>query len=139
MNKRFWTIIGSLVVAGCLTLPAGAQQSGGTSQGSTAQGTTTQTEATKKSAATPGVTKGQINQQRRIRQGVRSGELTRPETKKREAEQAKIQADKKAAKSDGTVTKDERKQLHKEENKASKDIYKQKHDAQKRPRTKKSR
>ncbi len=82
---------------------------------------------------TPGVTKRQANQQKRIRSGAKSGELTRTETRRVEAEQTKIAADKRKAKSDGTVTKEERKQLHKEQNKASRDIYRQKHDAQKKP------
>jgi hypothetical protein len=72
------------------------------------------------------------HEQKRIKQGLRSGELTRREARKLEAEQRKIKADEAPAKSDGKVTKKERKQLHKELNRASRHIYREKHDAQKR-------
>lgn len=80
--------------------------------------------------ATPNVTKRQANQQARIGQGVSSGELTPKETQHLEAREAKIQRDKKAAKSDGTVTPAERAKLQHEENRTSRAIYHQKHDAQ---------
>ena len=69
----------------------------------------------------------QKNQQKRIGQGVRSGELTLKETIKLEKEQKEIQEDKKEAKSDGTVTKEERKEIHQDQNKASRHIYRAKH------------
>ena len=81
--------------------------------------------------ATPRVTKRQIHQQQRIRQGVKSGELTKPEARRLEVREAKIQRDKKAAKSDGVVTRGERAKLNREQNRASRRIYRQKHDAQK--------
>ena len=80
--------------------------------------------------ATPNVTKRQENQQARIAQGVKSGELTPKETEHLEAREAKIQHDKKEAKADGTVTAAERSKLHREENRTSRAIYRQKHDAQ---------
>ncbi len=76
---------------------------------------------------TPRITKRQINQQRRIKQGVKSGELTPAETRRLEAQQAKIQADKQAAKADGKVTPQERRKLRREENRASRNIYRLKH------------
>lgn len=79
---------------------------------------------------TPNVTKRQANQQARIGQGVSSGALTPKETQHLEAREAKIQHDKKAAKSDGTVTPAERAKLQHEENRTSRAIYRQKHDAQ---------
>jgi hypothetical protein len=82
--------------------------------------------------ATPRVTKRQINQQQRIKEGVKSGELTRAEAAKLEAREAKIQHDKKMAKADGVVTPQERAKLNREENRTSRAIYRQKHDAQKR-------
>ena len=80
--------------------------------------------------ATPQVTKRQVNQQERIGQGVNSGELTPAETAHLEGREAKIQEDKKAAKSDGTVTAAERAKLNREENRTSRAIYRQKHDGQ---------
>ena len=82
--------------------------------------------------ATPRVRQRQVNQQQRINEGVRSGELTKREAVRMEALQAKIQHDKKVAKSDGVVTPDERTKLNREQNVASRKIYRQKHDAQRR-------
>ncbi|TMH12405.1 MAG: hypothetical protein E6H65_06710 [Betaproteobacteria bacterium] len=83
---------------------------------------------------TPRVDKREANQQKRIQQGVGSGQLTAKETYKLEREQAAINKAEAKAKSDGTVTKQERKRLAKMQNKASKDIYQQKHDAQTAPK-----
>ncbi len=83
---------------------------------------------------TPGIKKRQIGQQQRIAQGVRSGELTRKEIIKLEKEQKEIQQDKKEAKADGTVTKEERKAIHKEQNQASRHIYRAKHNKRDRQR-----
>lgn len=87
---------------------------------------------------TPGVNYRQGKQANRIQQGVKSGELTAKETAGLVKDQKEIREDKREAKADGTVTKEERKDLHKEQNQASKEIYKQKHDAQKRPKAKKN-
>ena len=76
---------------------------------------------------TPGVRKRQRNQQVRIRQGVRSGELTKGETRRLEHEQKEINQEKKEARADGTVTAEERKDIHKEQNQASRHIYRAKH------------
>ena len=81
---------------------------------------------------TPVITERQIDQQARIKQGVNSGELNRRETARLEAEQAKIQAEKKIAKADGKVTPRERAKIQHDQNKASRHIIKQKHDTQKR-------
>lgn len=77
------------------------------------------------------VGKRQLNQQKRIANGVKSGELTDKETARLEKKQAKIQHDKKEAKADGIVTGKEKTELIREQNKANRDIRKQKHDAQK--------
>ena len=76
---------------------------------------------------TPVVTKRQHNQQARIRQGVKSGELTRAETRRLERGEAKIQRDKMKAKADGVVTPRERAKLNREENRESRRIYRAKH------------
>lgn len=80
--------------------------------------------------ATPGITARQRNEQARIRQGVRSGELTRGETRRLKNREADIRQDKRAARADGVVTRDERQDIRKEEAKASRAIYRQKHDGQ---------
>lgn len=74
----------------------------------------------------------QKEQKARIKHGVKSGELTRHETKRLAVKQTKIKRDEAKAKSDGKVTPKERKRLLHEQNHASKDIYKQKYDRQKR-------
>ncbi len=76
---------------------------------------------------TPVAKERQKNQQKRIHQGVKSGELKAGEAARLEKEQKEIQQEKKEAKSDGTVTKDERKEIQKDQNKASKHIYRAKH------------
>ncbi len=78
---------------------------------------------------TPGVRNRQGNQQRRIRQGVRSGELTKSEAIRLEKEQKEIQQEKKEAKADGVVTAEERKDIHQEQNQASRRIYRKKHNS----------
>jgi hypothetical protein len=83
---------------------------------------------------TPVVDQRQANQQQRIEQGVKSGELTPKETAKLEKGQAKVEAMKEDAKADGKVTKAERKKLAKAQNKQSRKIYREKHDAQKTPK-----
>ncbi len=80
----------------------------------------------------PGVNARQHNQHDRIRQGVRSGGLTKDEAVGLRKEQRAIRQEERAYKSDGKLTKDERKDLHQDMNKASRDIYKEKHDAEKR-------
>ena len=81
----------------------------------------------------PGVNARQHNQRERIQQGVRSGELTRRETGKLLEEQRDVRQFERAYKSDGTLTDAERRDLHHEQNQASRDIYRQKHDEQDRP------
>lgn len=81
---------------------------------------------------TPRVDRRERNQQRRIRRGVRSGELTHREARRLERQQAVTHAEEAAAKADGKVTKRERRHLNRRENRTSRHIYRQKHDNQKR-------
>jgi hypothetical protein len=48
------------------------------------------------------------NQRQRVKQGVKSGELTKAETRNLVKDQKEVRQDVKAAKADGVVTKDER-------------------------------
>jgi len=77
--------------------------------------------------ATPEITKRQANQQARIKEGRRSGQLTNKEARRLEMREAKIQHDKKAAKADGVVTPQEKAKLNREENRTSRAIYRKKH------------
>ena len=87
--------------------------------------------AVKDPTATPKIDQRQVNQQKRIDQGVASGQLTPKETANLEKRETKIAADKAAAKSDGKVTRAERRKLKREENRASAAIKRQKRDDQK--------
>ena len=78
----------------------------------------------------PRINARQHHQRERIVQGVRSGELTRRETRRVAEEQRDIRQLERAYKSDGSLTGAERRDLHHEQNQASRDIYRQKHDAQ---------
>ena len=81
---------------------------------------------------TPRVDRRERHQQRRIRQGVRSGELNRREARRLERQQARTKAQEATAKADGKVTKRERRHLNRRENRTSRHIYRQKHDRQRR-------
>jgi len=76
----------------------------------------------------------QHNQQRRIHEGARSGELTRGETRNLQGQERAIRQEERQYKSDGKMTGAERKDLHQDMNSLSKEIYQEKHDAQERPR-----
>ena len=81
----------------------------------------------------PVVNARQHNQHDRIAQGVRSGELTRDEVKGLRAEQRGLRQEERAYKADGSLTRDERKDLHQVMNDSSRSIYAERHDAEKRP------
>ena len=82
----------------------------------------------------PGINHRQDKQGERIRQGVRSGELTRAEAKDLREDRRDIRKEERAYKSDGHLSKVERRDLHHDMNDLSKDIHSAKHDADKRPR-----
>jgi hypothetical protein len=72
----------------------------------------------------------QLRQDRRIFQGVKSKELTLRETGALMNEQQRIQNTKKRALSDGVLTPKERARIEFQQDKASKDIYRLKHNDQ---------
>ena len=80
--------------------------------------------------STPRLDKREANQQKRIDQGVASGQLTAKETNNLDKREAQLAADEAAAKADGKVTHAERRKLEREANRDSKAIYRQKHDKQ---------
>lgn len=82
---------------------------------------------------TPVADQRQASQRARIREGNRSGDLTRKETARLRAEQRHIRRTERRAKSDGTVTRQERAKIQRKQNRASRDIRRQKHDAQTKP------
>lgn len=68
-------------------------------------------------------------QQKRIAQGVKSGQLTPKETAHLERREAKLDKDIAKAEADGKITKKEQTKLNQEENKDSKKIFRKKHNA----------
>jgi len=82
-------------------------------------------------AETPRIDQRQANQEQRIDQGIASGQLTQHEANKLEKQQQHIDTMENKAKSDGVVSKNERARLHAAQDRASKNIFRQKHDRQK--------
>jgi hypothetical protein len=76
------------------------------------------------------------NQHDRIHQGVKSGELTKKEAADVREDHKELHQDVMLAKSDGKITKGERKIITKEENKDRREIYRLKHNKRERPRAK---
>lgn len=87
--------------------------------------------AAAQTASTPRVDQRQANQDARIQQGVKSGELTPKEAAKLDKGQAKVQAVENKAVADGKVTPKERARLEKAQNKQSKKIAKKKNNRKK--------
>ena len=77
---------------------------------------------------TPLINKHEASQEQRIKEGRQSGELTRHETRRLKGEQKAVDRAQTKAAADGTVTAQERQHIRKAQNKAGKDIYRQKHD-----------
>jgi uncharacterized lipoprotein YajG len=77
------------------------------------------------------VNRRETRQQKRIAQGVKSGQLTPAETKRLERGEQRLQNNEKKdmAKHNGHLTKKDQRQINREENRMSKRIYKDKHDA----------
>ena len=75
----------------------------------------------------PGIQKREQNQEKRIQQGEKSGQLTPGEAGRLEAQQTRIKQSEERMKADGKLTKAERRKLTREQNRASKNIYRKKH------------
>jgi len=80
--------------------------------------------------AQTGTVQRDVNQQERIEQGLKSGQLTTREASRLEREEAKVERDQARALRDGTLSPAEKARLAREQNKVSRDIYREKHDAQ---------
>ncbi len=81
------------------------------------------------------VPKRQHNQEKRIKQGVKSGQLTKTEAKQLQGEHKAIHQEAKAdrAANGGKLSKADRQKIKKEQNGVSKDIYTDKHNAETQP------
>jgi hypothetical protein len=77
-----------------------------------------------------GIDRREHPQKQRIKQGLRSGELTRHEARGLVKEQREIRAKERTMKSDGVLTPQERQELHQDLNESSQQIFQEKHDAE---------
>jgi hypothetical protein len=78
-----------------------------------------------------GINHREYREQQRINQGIRSGELTRREADRLEANMARIRTDERFARmTGGGISPRERARLERELNRESRGIYRQKHDGQ---------
>ncbi len=75
----------------------------------------------------PGIQAREQRQQERIQQGVQSGQLTPGETNRLEAQQSRIKATEDRMKADGNLTPKERAKLSRMQDRASRNIYRKKH------------
>jgi len=80
----------------------------------------------------PGVNARQHNQQHRMQQGARQGDLTRGETRQLQNQARDIRREERAFRSDGQFTREERREVHRDLNRLSRDIHRERHDAQRR-------
>ena len=81
--------------------------------------------------STPRIDQRQANQEKRIEQGVRSGELTKKEAARLEKGQARVQKMENKAMADGTMTKKEKARIEHAQDVESRKIAREKHDKQK--------
>jgi hypothetical protein len=84
-------------------------------------------------ASAQGINARQARQQARIYRGIASGELTLPEARRLEAQEARIAAiEARDRRSGDGLSAREHRQLERDLNRESRNIYRQKHDGQRR-------
>ncbi len=81
-------------------------------------------------AETPVIDQRQANQEKRIDQGIASGQLNEREAHRLNKQQGHINKMEDKAKSDGVVTKKEKARIHQAQDRASRHIAREKHDVQ---------
>ncbi|MDP3091611.1 MAG: hypothetical protein Q8N04_13100 [Nitrospira sp.] len=81
-------------------------------------------------AETPVIDQRQANQEKRIDQGITSGQLNEREANRLNKQQEHINKIEDKAKADGVVTKGERARIDRAQDRASRHIAREKHDAQ---------
>ena len=129
-----WSALPVLVLmAGTVVLveDLGAQEPDEAQSGSSATAATPEAAPTPAAKPKPTVARRKENQQDRIAQGVKSGQLTAGETSKLETKEAALNAETKAdrAANGGKLTAAEKKQINGQQNQLSKQIGKDKHNA----------
>ena len=121
MNVKL-ALIGLTVAT--LSAPVFAQSTDTKAAAPAAKSTATDTKST------PRIDERQANQEKRIEQGVKPGELTKKETVKLDKGQAKVQKMENKAVADGKVTTKEKKHIEHAQDQQSKKIAREKHDNQ---------
>jgi hypothetical protein len=119
-----WIVVPAAVLwFGSVALGQDTSSSGSSTQGS---GTTTSTQAKQ-----PTIGERKENQQDRIANGVKSGQLTAGETSNLESKEAAINGETRAdrAANGGKLTPAEKQQINRQQNQVSKQIYQDKHNA----------
>jgi hypothetical protein len=119
-----WCVVpAAVLLLGSVALAQDTSSSGSSTKGSR---TTTST-----SAKQPTVAQRKENQQDRIANGVKSGQLTAGETANLESKEAAINGETRAdrAANGGKLTQSEKQQINKQQNQVSKQIYQDKHNA----------
>ena len=119
-----WIVVPAAVLwFGSVTPAQDTSSSGSSTQGS---GTTTSTQAKQ-----PTIAERKENQQDRIANGVKSGQLTAGETSNLESKEAAINGETRAdrAANGGKLTPAEKQQINRQQNQVSKQIYQDKHNA----------
>jgi hypothetical protein len=136
--KITWLKWSALPVAALLVGTAAMAQAPSSSQGSSTPAPTQSATPAPAAKPDPTIAQRKENQQDRIAQGVKSGQLTAGETAKLENQQKKINQQTRAdrAANGGKLTTGEKKQINKEQNAASKNIYNKKHNDKTQPGTK---
>src|SRR5271157_155395 len=125
MSNKFskWMIVpAAVLLLGTVALAQDPSSSGSSSSSSTPSATPAQK---------PTIPERKENQQDRIAQGVKSGQLTAGETSKLETKEAAINGETRAdrAANGGKLTQAEKQQVNKQQNQMSKQIYQDKHNA----------
>jgi hypothetical protein len=128
--KLTWLKWSALPVAVLMVGAAAMAQEQSSSEGSSSPRPATQT-ATPTAKADPSIAQRKENQQDRIANGVKSGQLTAGETANLETKEAAINGETKAdrAANGGKLTSAEKTQINKQQNGVSKQIYQDKHNA----------
>ncbi|MES2296847.1 MAG: hypothetical protein V4582_07370 [Pseudomonadota bacterium] len=85
--------------------------------------------------STPRIDQREVQQQKRIANGVETGQLTPKETLNLEKREVKVESDKQMAKADGHVTAAERSKITREQNRDSRKIHQKKHNRKAAPAT----
>ncbi len=86
--------------------------------------------AVAQTTSTPRIDQRQANQERRIEQGEKSGELNKREARRLERGQRHVQRMENKAAADGNVSKGEARRINRAQNRESRAIYREKHDRQ---------